>query len=97
MRLNRLGLEKRINHKPEELSTGEKQRVAIARALVKSPEIILADEPTGNIDKESVFLIMKYFEEFKKEGRTIIMVSHNGNETESSSRILKMLEGCLQD
>jgi len=75
--LIRLGLEKRIHHTPEEMSGGEQQRVSIARALINNPDIIIADEPTSNIDTESVQKLLKIFDNLKKEGKTIIVSSHD--------------------
>lgn len=75
--LTRLGLEKRIHHSPEEMSGGEQQRVAIARALINDPNIIIADEPTSNIDAESVQKLLNILDVLKKEGKTIIVSSHD--------------------
>lgn len=75
--LTRLGLEKRIRHTPEEMSGGEQQRVAIARALINDPDIIIADEPTSNIDAESVQTLLNILDVLKKEGKTIIVSSHD--------------------
>lgn len=75
--LKKVGLEKRTGHKPSQLSGGEQQRVAIARALITSPSIVLADEPTGNMDRKTGEEILGLFEQLHREGNTIIMVTHN--------------------
>lgn len=89
-----VGLEKRINHRPAELSGGEKQRVAIARALVNDPEIIVADEPTGNVDSKTGEKIMKTLKDLnEKEKRTIIVVTHDTELKSFANRIIKIKDG----
>ena len=77
--LSRVGLADKINNKPTEMSGGEMQRVAIARALANEPDIILADEPTGNLDTKSGAEIVKIFDEFRQTGKTIIIITHDMN------------------
>lgn len=91
--LVKLGLENRLNHFPNQLSGGQQQRVAIARALANNPSIILADEPTGNVDSKSGVEIMKIFKRLNKEGRTIILVTHNQEIAEQTDRIIKIADG----
>ena len=91
--LTRVGLEKRINHKQNQLSGGEQQRVAIARALMNDPEIILADEPTGNLDSKSGGEIMKLLKELNAEGKTIIAVTHDENIAKQIGKIIYMKDG----
>ena len=91
--LERVGLAGRIHHKPNQLSGGEKQRVAVARALVSEPSILLADEPTGNLDSKTSASIMDLFEKLYAEGQTIIMVTHEADIAAHARRIVRMRDG----
>jgi putative ABC transport system ATP-binding protein len=91
--LNRVGLGQRIGHKPNQLSGGEKQRVAVARALVNQPSLLLADEPTGNLDSATSEGIMKLFEKLHAEGQTIIIVTHEADIAARARRIVRMRDG----
>jgi len=91
--LSYLGLKERLTHFPSQLSGGEQQRVAIARALVTSPAMILADEPTGNVDSQSAREIMKIFKELNKEGNTIVVVTHDKQVAKYAKKIIKIHDG----
>ncbi len=91
--LERVGLGDRIKHKPNQLSGGEKQRVAIARALVCNPSILLADEPTGNLDSKTSEGILKLFDQLHLEGQTIILVTHEEHVAHHAKRIIHMKDG----
>jgi ABC-type lipoprotein export system ATPase subunit len=91
--LNRLHLKERIHHKPAELSAGEKQRTAIARALIKHPRIILADEPTGNLDPENSEQIMHHLAEYHSKGGTVIVVTHGKAVDRYASRVVYLKKG----
>lgn len=91
--LERVGLENRKNHLPSELSGGQQQRVAIARAVAARPPIILADEPTGNLDSRSGVDVMRVLHELSEEGRTVILITHDNDIAETARRIVRIHDG----
>lgn len=93
--LRDVGLEDRMDHKPNELSGGQRQRVAIARALINNPAIVMADEPTGNLDTKSSYEIMEIFKKLNAMGKTIVMVTHEPDIGQQTKRILVMRDGHL--
>ncbi len=93
--LELVGLADRMNHKPNELSGGQRQRVAIARALVNNPSILLADEPTGNLDSKTSYEIMELFDDIHLQGNTIILVTHEEDIAEHAKRIIKLKDGVI--
>jgi len=95
--LERVGLGDRMDHKPNELSGGQRQRVAVARALVNNPAIILADEPTGNLDSKTGEEIMVLFDDLRKQGNTIILVTHEEHIALHADRIVRLLDGKIAE
>lgn len=91
--LEKVGLSNRMNHYPNQLSGGQKQRVAIARAIVGKPEIILADEPTGNLDSNMGHEVMDILQQLNQEGTTIVMVTHDENMAHKTSRLVRLFDG----
>jgi putative ABC transport system ATP-binding protein len=95
--LEKLGLADRLDHKPRELSVGEQQRVAIARALANNPKIILADEPTGNLDPDMTRETISYLRLLSEAGITVVMVTHNPGAAEYAQRTLRLVDGTLME
>jgi putative ABC transport system ATP-binding protein len=93
--LERVGLSEKSRHKPPQLSGGEQQRVAVARALVNEPQLILADEPTGNLDEANSLEIMRVLKEIHAAGTTIIMVTHDSNMADFADRLIRMKDGTI--
>jgi len=93
--LERVGLGDRLHHKPSELSVGQQQRVALARMLANDPAVILADEPTGNLDPETSQQVIDFLEEVNVEGRTVVMVTHDPRAAERAKRILRLDRGAI--
>ncbi len=94
--LNQVGLGDRMDHKPNQLSGGQRQRVAVARALVNHPSIILADEPTGNLDSKTSIEIMNLFNEIHANGNTVILVTHEEDIAEHAHRIIRLRDGVIE-
>ena len=94
--LERVGLGHRMNHKPSEMSGGQQQRVAIARAIAQAPPIILADEPTGNLDSRSTQEIMGILKELHEDGRTVILITHDNEIAERAKRVIKIKDGRVE-
>jgi len=95
--LNMVGLSNRLDHQPNQLSGGQQQKVAIARALVTSPSLILADEPTGNLDSKSGQEILKIFQQLNNQRNTIILVTHNQQVAANAQRIIKIKDGKIEE
>jgi putative ABC transport system ATP-binding protein len=95
--LGRVGLGERIHHKPSELSTGQQQRVALARTLANDPPVILADEPTGNLDPDSRRIVLDFFDQLHAESRTILVVTHDAIVAERAKRSFYLQDGAITD
>ena len=94
--LKRVGLEKRMSHKPSEMSGGQQQRVAIARAIAARPPVILADEPTGNLDSASSREIMQILKEMHRDGKTIVLITHDDGIAASARRVVRIMDGRIE-
>ena len=95
--LERVGLSNRAQHLPTELSGGQQQRVAIARALVTNPSLILADEPTGNLDSKTSLEIMEMFHELHRQGNTIVLITHDNDVAKQAQRAIHILDGRITE
>ena len=93
--LERVGLGDRLDHKPSELSVGQQQRVALARVLANDPAVVLADEPTGNLDPDTSRQIIAFLDEIHQEGRTVVMVTHDPEAARRAKRTLRLVEGAI--
>lgn len=93
--LDKVGLAARMNHRPTELSGGEQQRVAIARALVNDPELLLADEPTGNLDSKTAEQILRFITELNTEGQTVVLVTHEEALAKKARRVVRVVDGTI--
>jgi putative ABC transport system ATP-binding protein len=94
--LDRLGLADRLDHRPNQLSGGQRQRVAIARSLINAPPLLLADEPTGNLDSRTSVEIMELFSELNRQGQTILMVTHEEEIAAHANRLIRMRDGKIE-
>ncbi len=92
-----MGLADRAWHKPSELSAGQQQRVALARTLANNPRVILADEPTGNLDPDTRNLVLSFFDDFHRAGKTIVMVTHDPQAAQRATRTMRLIGGCIAD
>lgn len=95
--LDRVGLSDRTDHRPAELSQGQQQRVALARTLANDPQVILADEPTGNLDSDTRVQVMEYLTEFHNDGRTIVLVTHDAQTAAFAKRTIRLVAGVVEE
>ena len=95
--LERLGLSHRVGHRPDQLSTGERQRTAIARATLRQPKVLLADEPTGNLDEENAAEVYKILEDYRDQGGTVLVVTHGSESKQHADRIIEMRGGKITE
>lgn len=95
--LEKVGLKDRMHHKPNELSGGQRQRVAVARALINNPSLLLADEPTGNLDTKTSHEIMDLFREIHEQGNTIVLVTHEEDIAQNAKKIIRLRDGSIDD
>ena len=95
--LEQVGLGHRLTHLPKELSGGEQQRVAIARALVEDPSFVLADEPTGNLDKESGLNVLNILKDLNNQGKTVVMITHNQEHAEMFEKVITLVDGKIEN
>src|SRR5690606_27909038 len=95
--LERVGLKQRMHHKPAQLSAGERQRVAVARAMLTQPDLILADEPTGNLDPDNAAEILRYLSEFQSNGGTVVLVTHGPMGDEYATRRFHLAQGKISE
>ena len=93
--LTQVGLGERLRHTPAQLSGGQQQRVAVARALARNPAVLLADEPTGNLDAQSTADVLRLLEELHREGRTVVLITHDPGVAARAQRVMRMDDGCL--
>ncbi len=95
--IEKLGLEHRLRHRPEQLSVGECQRVAVARALISQPSILLADEPTGNLDAENAKIVIRAFQDYCSKGGVLLLATHSKKPIECANRLLTIDSGVVQE